>query len=75
MGLGQADSGSNKNTFADDVLKIEICGPDQYVSSESMFPLLDQILSLQTCLGGLCPQKMFQGLIHAVKNAILTTRS
>ena len=29
MGLGQADSMGNKKTFADDVLKIEICGPDQ----------------------------------------------
>lgn len=29
MGLGQADSGGNKKTFADDVLKIEICEPDQ----------------------------------------------
>lgn len=29
MGLRQAHTGGNKKTFADDVLKIEICGPDQ----------------------------------------------
>lgn len=29
MELGQANSSGNKKTFADDVLKIEICGPDQ----------------------------------------------
>ena len=29
MGIGQADSGVNKKTFADDVLKIEISGPEQ----------------------------------------------
>lgn len=29
MGLGQADIGGKKKTFADDVLKIEICGPNQ----------------------------------------------
>lgn len=29
MGLGQPDSSANKKTFADDVLKIEICGPGQ----------------------------------------------
>ena len=29
MGLGEASTGSNKKTFADDVLKIEMCGPDQ----------------------------------------------
>ena len=29
MGLGEANTGSKKKTFADDVLKIEMCGPDQ----------------------------------------------
>ena len=29
MGLGEANTGSHKKTFADDVLKIEMCGPDQ----------------------------------------------
>ena len=29
MGLGEANGGRNKKTFADDVLKIEMCGPDQ----------------------------------------------
>ena len=29
LGLGQAKDGGNKKTFADDVLKIEICGPNQ----------------------------------------------
>ena len=29
MGLGEANRGSDKKTFADDVLKIEMCGPDQ----------------------------------------------
>lgn len=29
MGLGEVNTGSNKKTFADDVLKIEMCGPDQ----------------------------------------------
>ena len=29
MGLEQSNDFGNKKTFADDVLKIEICGPDQ----------------------------------------------
>ena len=29
MGLGQPDSDGNKKTFADDVLKIELYGPDR----------------------------------------------
>lgn len=29
MGLGNAEKGGTKKTFADDVLKIEMCGPDQ----------------------------------------------
>ena len=29
MGIGQVDSSGNKKTFADDILKIEISGPDQ----------------------------------------------
>ena len=29
MGIGQTDSSGNKKTFSDDVLKIEISGPNQ----------------------------------------------
>ena len=29
MGIRQAESSGDKKTFADDVLRIEICGPDQ----------------------------------------------
>lgn len=54
MGLGQADDGGDQKTFTDDVLKIEICGADQYVVSEFIFPFLDQSLS-RDLLGSVYP--------------------
>ena len=45
-----------------------------YVFSGSIFPLLDQILSLETCLWSFRLTDMFKGLTHNLKQAILTPK-
>lgn len=47
----------------------------QYVFSESIFPLLDQILSLETSLESVYSVDMFQGSVYSTKYAILTLKS
>ncbi len=45
-----------------------------YVFSESVFLLLDQILSLEICLGSSCSVDMFQGSTIVFQQAILTPK-
>ena len=53
-------------------------GPDRYfgwyVFSESMLPLLNQITSLETCLGSYHSSDVFQGSLYALKQARLTPK-
>lgn len=41
----------------------------EYVFSETIFPLSDQSLSLETCLGSLYARNMFPGSIYPLKSA------
>ena len=47
-----------------------------YVFSESMFPLLNQMLSLETCLGSICiySLNLFSSSLHPLKQARLTPK-
>ena len=46
-----------------------------YVFSESMFPILNRILSLETCLGSFRSIDVFQGSSYPLKQASLTPKS
>lgn len=59
--------------FSDLTVTYETLYPDRYGLSESIFSLLDQILSLETCLGSLYSRTKSQGWIPLLKHAILAT--
>ena len=49
-------------------------GRDEYVFSEFMFPLLNPILSLETCLGSIYSSDVFSSSLHPLKQARLTPK-
>ena len=46
-----------------------------YILSESMFPLLDQTMSIEACLGRFYSVDVFQSSVHFLKYAILAPKS
>ena len=63
------------NAEAEEEAEINSEGPAYwYVFSESMFPLLNRTLSVETCLRSVYSVDMFQSSTHSLKYAILTPK-